>query len=145
MVNSKLSYIYPWILLTIISSACTACSGIPANSPSYNDAQNTPSGPWKSAVKKVFTANGVKLSKTKVNKNNHYHTFVVSFPHDPRSLATAQYFNHLYARLLVANHWHNYALRDAKDGLKIQVNWNTHTKVMTTIFVPLQNSLPNIE
>ncbi|MEJ2396678.1 MAG: hypothetical protein P8Z67_00095 [Gammaproteobacteria bacterium] len=138
------SILRKWILLAITLLALAACSTMPANMYSRDSVSAAHPGPWKDAVKAVCSANQVKLSKILNNSYNHNHTLVVSFPHDPKSLAFAQYFNHLYARLLVANHMHNYTLRDQNDGLEIQINWNKTTKVMSTIYVPLQNSLPGL-
>lgn len=131
-----------WLLLAITLLALGACSAMPANMDSRDSVSAAHPGPWKDAVKTVCSANQVKLSK--ILNNSDIHTLVVSFPHDPKSLAFAQYFNHLYARLLVANHMHNYALQDKNDGLEIEINWNRNTKVMSTVYVPLQNSLSGL-
>lgn len=92
---------------------------------------------WNNPVKKVFIQHKVKLSKIVLIKHRKYSIFYVTFPYDPQSSQTSDYFNRLYAEVLAANDWLSYALQDEQDKIRIEVNWDKSKKVLTTNFIPL--------
>ena len=123
--------------MIVIASTFSACARPNTDNTSNNSNVITNIADWNHPVKKVFTQHKVKLTKIVLTKHKKYPIFYVSFPYDPQSSQTADYFNQLYAEVLAANGWRNYALQDEQDKIRIEVSWNKNKKVLTTNFVPL--------
>jgi hypothetical protein len=137
----KASYLKSIKLLLAVFVFVTTFSACATSNPDSTPTNNvviTNIADWKHPVKKVFTKHKVKLSKVVLTKYKKYPIYYVSFPYDPQSSQTSDYFYQLYAEVLAANGWSSYALQDKQDKIRIEINWDNSKKVMTTNFVPLQ-------
>ncbi|MBI1424879.1 MAG: hypothetical protein GC149_15640 [Gammaproteobacteria bacterium] len=134
--NLKLFKIF--LSVFILTTTFSACANSDSDSKPVDTVVIADIANWRHPVKKVFAQHKVKLSKVVLTKHKQYPIFYVSFPYDPQSSQTSDYFNQLYAEVLAANGWWSYTLYDDQDKIKIEVNWNKTKKVMTTNFVPLQ-------
>ena len=131
-------FIKALLAVIILSTTFSECANSSPNGSSSDSVVITDIASWKHPVKKIFSQNNIKLSKVVLTNHKKYPVFYVSFPYDPQSSQTSDYFNQLYAEVLAANGWWSYALQDEQDKVRIEVNWNKSKNEMTTNFVPLQ-------
>ena len=131
------------LIVVVLTTTFSACASSKSDSKHADTVVITNIADWKHPVKKVFSQHKVNINKIVLTKHKKYSIYYVSFPYDPQSSQTSDYFYQLYAEILAANDWRSYALQDEKDKIRIEINWDNSKKVMTTNFVPLKQSKGN--
>ena len=122
----------------ILGTTSFACAKSPAEGKAPDTVVITDIAAWKHPIKEVLAKNKVQLSKVELAKNRQYPILYVTFPYDPQSSQTTDYFNQLYTEILAANGWWSYALHDEQDQIQIEINWDKSKRLMSTDIVPLQ-------
>lgn len=131
----RLASIYT--LCFLFGTALLACNNSSKSGPNHDAVAITDISAWKHPVKNVFLEKKVKLIKVVMTKDKTHSTYFVTFPFDPQSAQTADYFNQLYAEVLAANDWLSYSLQTEQDHIRIDINWDKNKETMSTNIVPL--------